>query len=51
MCKGAKVLKAKKVVEVVVDKGAPDGEKYIFHGEADEYPKKETGDLIFIVEA
>ena len=43
-------MKAKKVLEVAIDKGAPDGEKFTFHGEADEYPDKETGDIIFIVE-
>jgi DnaJ-class molecular chaperone len=36
-------------LECKVDKGAPDGEKYIFHGEADEHPKKEAGDIVFIV--
>jgi hypothetical protein len=25
------------LLEVQVDKGAPEGEKYVFHGEADEY--------------
>lgn len=29
--------------------GAPDGEKYVFHGEADEHPDKEAGDVVFIV--
>jgi len=32
-----------------IDKGSPDGAKYFFHGEADEYPKKEAGDVVFIV--
>jgi DnaJ family protein A protein 2 len=36
-------------LECKVDKGAPDGEKYIFHGEADEHPNKEAGDIVFIV--
>lgn len=42
-------VKEKKVLEVRVDKGAPDGEKYIFHGEADEHPEKEAGDVVFVV--
>jgi DnaJ-class molecular chaperone len=39
------VVKEKKVISVVVDKGSPHGEKYIFHGEADEFPGKEPGDV------
>jgi DnaJ family protein A protein 2 len=38
------------VLECNVDKGAPDGEKYIFHGEADEHPDRETGDIVFVVQ-
>jgi len=37
------------VLEITIDKGAPDGEKYFFHGEADEHPVKEAGDVVFIV--
>lgn len=48
-CKGKKVIKEKKVLECSIDKGSPDGEKYIFHGEADEFPDKEAGDVVFIV--
>ena len=39
----------KKVLECKISQGAPDGEKYIFHGEADEHPDKEAGDVVFIV--
>jgi len=48
-CNGAKVLKEKKVVEAQIDKGAPNGEKYVFHGEADEYPGLEPGDVVIVV--
>ena len=41
--------KQPKVLECVIDKGAPDGEKYIFHGESDEHPKREAGDVVFVV--
>jgi len=48
-CKGKKVTQESKVIEVSVDKGSPDGAKYIFHGEADEFPEKEAGDVVFVV--
>jgi DnaJ family protein A protein 2 len=48
-CKGRKVVNQKKVIEVMIDKGSPDGDKYTYHGEADEFPEKEAGDVVFIV--
>jgi|LauGreDrversion4_2_1035121.scaffolds.fasta_scaffold203292_1 DnaJ family protein A protein 2 len=45
-CNGKKVVKDKKILEVQIDKGAPNGEKYVFHGEADEYPDIEPGDVV-----
>jgi DnaJ family protein A protein 2 len=32
-----------------VDKGSPNGEKYVFHGESDEHPDREPGDVIIVV--
>jgi DnaJ family protein A protein 2 len=49
-CNGKKVVKEKKVLECQVDKGSPHGEKYIFHGESDEYPDKEPGDVVIMVD-
>ena len=49
-CNGKKVVKEKKVIEIEVDKGAPHGEKYLFHGESDEYPDCEPGDVIIVVD-
>ena len=43
------VVKEKKVLECVVEKGAPDGEKYVFHGESDQHPDKEAGHVIISV--
>ena len=43
------VVKEPKVLECKIDKGSPDGEKYVFHGEADEHLEKEAGDVVFIV--
>lgn len=48
-CDGKKVLKEKKVLEVTIDKGSPNGEKYVLHGEADEFPGMEPGDVIIQV--
>lgn len=54
-CKGMGVSagtarKDVKALEVTVDKGAPQGEQYTFHGEGDEFPGAETGDVIVVVE-
>lgn len=43
------IEREKKVLECKISQGAPDGEKYIFHGEADEHHDKEAGDVVFIV--
>ena len=48
-CDGKKVIKEKKVLEVQIDKGAPNGEKYVLHGEADEFPGIEPGDVVIQV--
>jgi len=49
-CNGKKVVKEKKVLEAVIDKGSPHGEKYIFHGESDEHPDREPGDVVIVVD-
>jgi len=43
------VVKEKKVIVCEVDKGAPHGEKYVFHGESDAHPDKEPGDVVLVV--
>jgi len=48
-CNGKKVVKEKKVITCEVDKGAPHGEKYVFHGESDAHPDKEAGDVVLMV--
>lgn len=45
-CKGQKVVKATKTIQVDIDKGAPDGKKYVFPGESDEVPGYEAGDVV-----
>ena len=45
-CHGKKTQKERKIIEVQVDKGAPNGERYVFHGEADQHPDMEAGDVV-----
>lgn len=45
-CVGKKIMKEKKTLKVEVDKGAPHGEQYTIHGEGDEVPEAEAGDVI-----
>jgi len=48
-CKGKKVTKEKKILQVHVDKGMKHGQRIVFAGEADEFPDAEAGDIIFVV--
>lgn len=48
-CKGKKVKKNTKTLEVEVGKGSPDGEQYTIHGEGDCVPDVEPGDVIAVV--
>lgn len=45
-CKGKKVKKENKVLKVEIDKGSPNGEKYVIHGEGNEVPDVEAGDVV-----
>jgi len=45
-CKGTKVSQKEKILEVDLDRGAPDGKRYTFQGESDEVPGVEPGDVI-----
>jgi DnaJ-class molecular chaperone len=49
-CKGKKMNREKKVIDVVVDQGVPNGHKYTFNGESDEAPGLAPGDLIVVIE-
>ena len=49
-CKGNKVVKNKKFIEVEVAKGAPNGEQYVFGGESDEFPGIQPGDIVIQIE-
>lgn len=45
--KSYKTKKEREVLEVYVDKGAPNGNKVVFSGKADEHPDADAGDVIF----
>lgn len=45
-CSGKKIKKEQKILKVEIDKGSPNGEKYVMHGEGDEVPDVEAGDVI-----
>lgn len=48
-CNGKKIKKENKTLTVEIDKGSPNGEKYVKHGEGDEVPEAEPGDVIVVV--
>ncbi|KAG9015228.1 hypothetical protein FRB94_004347 [Tulasnella sp. JGI-2019a] len=48
-CKGDKTVKEKKQVEIFIEKGMADKQKIVLHGEGDQEPGVETGDLIFVL--
>lgn len=49
-CNGKKVVKEKKILEATIDKGSPNNCQYTFHGEADEFPGMEPGDVVIVVQ-
>ncbi|XP_028833140.1 dnaJ homolog subfamily A member 1 [Denticeps clupeoides] len=49
-CTGLRILQQKKVLEVHVDKGMRQGQKIVFHGEGDQEPGVEPGDVIIILD-
>ena len=49
-CNGKKVKKEKKIIDAVIDKGAPNNAQFPFHGEADQYPGQEAGDVIIVIQ-
>ena len=49
-CHGQKVTKQSTVLKVMLDKGAPDGKRYVFEGESDEVPDCVPGDVIVEIE-
>lgn len=49
-CKGNKVFKDRKVLDVSIEKGMKNGQKIKFAGEADEVPGTVPGDVVIVVQ-
>ncbi|XP_041794281.1 dnaJ homolog subfamily A member 1 [Chelmon rostratus] len=49
-CNGHKVERTKKILEVNIDKGMKDGQRITFHGEGDQEPGLEPGDVIIVLD-
>jgi DnaJ-class molecular chaperone len=49
-CRGTKVFSERKLLEVKIEKGARNGERIKFRGEADEIPGSNPGDIIIVVQ-
>ncbi|KAG8534508.1 hypothetical protein GDO81_019304, partial [Engystomops pustulosus] len=49
-CKGNKVVREKKILEVHIKKGMRDGQKIVFHGEGDQEPGLEPGDVVIVLD-
>ena len=49
-CRGEKVVKARKVLEVNIEKGMNNGHKIKFSGESDEMPGTVAGDVVIVVQ-
>jgi len=48
-CQGEKTKRERKVLEVNVDKGMEEGQKITFHGEGDQDPGIEPGDVVIVL--
>ncbi|CAN9499325.1 unnamed protein product [Ophioblennius macclurei] len=49
-CNGHKVERTKKILEVHIDKGMKDGQRITFHGEGDQEPGLEPGDVVIVLD-
>lgn len=49
-CKGKRVINETKILEVHIDKGMKDCQKFYFAGEGDQQPDMEPGDVIIILQ-
>lgn len=50
VCLGKKVVSERKQIEVHIDKGMKNGSQVTFHGESDQSPDAESGDVVIVIE-
>ncbi|KAG8970252.1 hypothetical protein FRC03_010442 [Tulasnella sp. 419] len=48
-CKGDKTVKEKKRLEIYIEKGMSHKQRIVLHGEGDQEPEVETGDVVFVL--
>lgn len=48
-CNGQRVMPERKILEVPIDPGTPDGFQIKFAGESDQDPDMPAGDIVFVV--
>lgn len=48
-CKGKRTAKETKVLEMYIPRGSVQGEKIVLEGEADQFPDRQPGDIIFVL--
>eukprot|EP00736_Rhodelphis_marinus_P006249 Rmarinus@m.21204 len=49
-CHGIKVVEENRVLDIYIERGAHDGERIIVHGEADQMPGMEAGDIVIVLQ-
>ncbi|KAB0363395.1 hypothetical protein FD754_007551 [Muntiacus muntjak] len=49
-CNGRKIVREKKILEFHIDKGMKNSQKITFHGEGDQVPGLEPGDIIIVLD-
>lgn len=49
ICSGTKVTDETKILEFEVPPGSHDGESFVLMGESDQYPNKQTGDVVLTI--
>ncbi|XP_063769554.1 dnaJ homolog subfamily A member 4-like [Pseudophryne corroboree] len=49
-CSGNKVIREKKILEIHIKKGMKDGQKIVLHGEGDQEPDLEPGDVVIVLD-
>lgn len=49
-CRGKKIVKERKILECIIEKGMKDGQKIVFSDEGDQAPGIEPGDIVIVLD-